>query len=102
MLFNCQWCSSNEPPTELNYQNLDHNSEEFDGNEEPIVEEPLENVKFFLLEFTTIYLIEHLHENENLEENRVMHCDVGVPWAGLAAEAGGHIENHGTLEKNYC
>ena len=101
MLINCQRRSSNEPASELNNQNLDHNGEEFNGNEEPIIEEALENIKFFLLKFPAIYFIEHLHEDKNLEENSVMYSDIRVPWARFASQTGWHIEDHRALEENY-
>jgi hypothetical protein len=51
----------------------DNNKEEF------IIEEVLEDVVFFILEFSCINFVEDLEKNENVEEDRVMLSGFIVP-----------------------
>ena len=43
----------------------------------------LENVVFISLEFSCVDFVEHLEENEDIEENTVMFTSLSVPFIDL-------------------
>lgn len=57
--------------SELDQNDLDHDSDDSDQDEERVVEEPSENVKF-VLELSGVDGVKYLHEHEHLEEQSVL------------------------------
>ena len=74
--------------TKLYEKHLHHESEHKNSNEEPIVEEALENIDF-ITQLTTVDLVEDLHEDEALEQNCVDECFVclSLSWGTIAHKA---------------
>jgi hypothetical protein len=56
----------------LDHDNLDDDCEENDGQESAVSEDTRENVDLALEQFSSIDLIENLHENEHLEDEGIV------------------------------
>ena len=65
--------------TKLHTRDLDHDRDYQDKNEERVVEEILEDVDLSLLKFPGVDLVEHLHQDEGVEEDAVMSSVFIVP-----------------------
>ena len=58
---------------------LDNGGENEDEDEEPVVKEALENVKFMRFDLARINLVEELHKHERVEENSVVNTILEGP-----------------------
>jgi hypothetical protein len=56
----------------LDHDNLDDDCEENDGQESAVSEDTREDVDLSLEQFSSINLVEDLHENEHLEDESIV------------------------------